>query len=461
MRSHKNGLLQLFFPSATRAILGLLAALFLSPSLAQTVTVPDSAFQRFMVATTGTGKQTIGFGTTGTPVISPGVPSLATNGGPNLNFTRSGTISNPAGNPLPITATGAVPKATLGPLILKAAKLLPALSVGVALYDLFNELGFNATKNPDGTLSVQKTDPEACTTAPCYEYWASQLGGTPVWSPTASQACIPLLASINSNYPGHYLLGIDTQTNPLYGFQYKLCQINHPSYGLNNFALNQRSVSPSSSSYIQSTEQEFIDAVAARSVWPNTSKLPQAIAQAQSQTGEALLYDPATMTFTGPATSTGPTSTTTNADGTTTTKNTTYNHNYAGDTVTTTNVTTTTNNNPITNQTTITTTTETPATDQKKSDCEMTPDAIGCQIIKFDTPAGEIPKSNRTVTFAPDAAFSGVGSCPADKSITTSNGQIVLSYAQTCDALSSFVRPVILLMAGFFAVMLVAGGLKQ
>jgi len=129
-----------------------------------------------------------------------------------------------------------------------------------------------------------------------------------------------------------------------------------------------------------------------------------------------------------------------------------------------TNITTTTIINNTTN-TVITTNTKT--TDNKQPDtkdpetsdlCKDNPDILACQTL--DTPDGTIPKSNKNISYTEESIF-GFGSCPADRYLTLqTNGRTlkVTDWARSCDAISTYFRPLLLVMAAFVAWMILVPG---
>jgi len=413
-----------------------LCAVFGSQVAHAAVEVPDSAFQRFMVEASGVGKQTISFGSNGTPVLSPGVPTLSTNGGSGVAFARSGTILNPAGEKLAINATGKLAALSIGPLIARAAGLLSpvagALVAGVGIYDFYKEMGYTPVQNPDGTLAVTKQSST--------KEWYKNPGG---WMASPDDFCHSVGSFFNQNSA---LPGPDAETETIkctYSVNGATQYINAP-------------IRTTVTGNSPATQQQFIDDVAAKSGWPSTSQITKAIAEAQKIANESLLYDPASMTFTGPATSTGKTTTTTNPDGSTTTTTTNYNHTYEGAKVTTGAVTTTTNNNPVTNTTTTTVTTTTPDTPQK-TDCELDPEAIGCKHL--DVPTDKVPTKEETITWAEENLGFGPGACPSPYQFSVMQTLYPKTYtidlAQFCSTMSSVVRPLVILfslLAAFFIV---------
>ena len=196
---------------------------------------------------------------------------------------------------------------------------------------------------------------------------------------------------------------------------------------------------------------------------PDPNILPELL----NKGGELNLPNPI---VSGPASVPGPsetsTSETTNPDGTkstvTTTKTTDKKFSTSGNTITNTSTTTnttvttcgatgacTTTNNS--NSTVITK----PVEEQEEQDqCEKNPDSLAC--AETDTPEEEIPKATKELTYSEDTMFSGGGSCPADKVMTLHTGQTVKvwDWQQGCSWIVTYVRPILLVVASYIAVMM-------
>lgn len=425
------------------------------------VVAQDSAFARFMSTTVGAGQETISFGSNGTPVLSPSSANLQVNGGV-VHASRTGAIKLPSGQPLPITATAKVGGATMGALIKKALPLVPVLGTGVALYDLAKELGFVPTKNPDGSVTVQQNDPNVCTAAPCYNYRAVN-SGNPLRS-TPDLACKAVTT--------YYAMAVvsASATSPT------VCRIGVMQSGsltYYNDAIFPYSVAPSPPALLPSSDTALADAIANKIGWPDSSAVAKALDQAQRVTGDSIPTEGVDVS--GPPSVTGPKTVTTQpiTNGTReTTKQTNYNCTYLdgatvmdGGTVACTEQTTTTDKDTVTDQqtqqTTVTTTqtsqTTAPADTaaqkpQEVSDpCETNPDRAGCATL--DTPEGEIPKVTSTFNYQYEDLNLGNGSCPAPQTVHTSNGDYTIDIGLYCDAISTYVRPVVILfgmLAAFF-----------
>lgn len=172
-----------------------------------------------------------------------------------------------------------------------------------------------------------------------------------------------------------------------------------------------------------------------------------------------------TPTVTGPATTPGTSETKTEnkSDGSTVTTTTTTTNNYKteGDTITKTNTTTNTVVNTCNAQGACTTETSSNVTvnpdspDKPEEDqCKKNPDSLAC--AETDTPEEEIPKATKELTYSEDTMFSGGGSCPADKVMTLHTGQTVKvwDWQQGCSWIVTYVRPILLVVASYIAVMM-------
>lgn len=271
-------------------------------------------------------------------------------------------LPTPGGQSIPIGVSGTIAKPSVAAAIGRfARKALPVLSVGSALYDLGNELGY-ALDNSGGTLVVQKPSPGlVCTTAPCFQYRGNFLANRP-WDYNPVSAC-----QTHSSLSGASYIGIYGSGASVY------CQNSSTT-----FQLLSQPAPPQVPTYTPSTVQEFTDAIAARSGWPSSSALARATVDAINS-GEALQVDPATVT--GPATSPGASSQTVNNTANETTTNTvTHHHTYAGPSITTTTVT----NSVTTNNTTGAVTNSSTTTQEVVQPSPSSPD----EPAPFEMPCG-------------------------------------------------------------------------
>lgn len=190
----------------------------------------------------------------------------------------------------------------------------------------------------------------------------------------------------------------------------------------------------------------------------NTHTLDQSLVKAILQTGTAIQVDDDAVTVTGPASVTTGTSTTTGPTGTSTTKSNTP-ITYEGNKITIGPTTTTTTNVDVGGDTTTTTTVvqnDTPEDDT--SECEKSPDSLGC--AELDTPEQEIPRDTEDVTLDTANQFGG-GACVPDVTFNFSSGHggsATWSMQTPCDMIASYVRPMVILLCTFGALMIILPG---
>lgn len=327
-----------------------------------------------------------------------------------------------------VVPTSASTAAALGRF---ARKALPVLGTAVALRDLIDELGF---QSPDG-VTWQKRDPSICTVAPCYEYqgFAGMNGTVQPWRSSLSQACND---SIGRSWAGVPVASA-VPVAPSY------CNLTLTNGQTHLWQAGQRTATPSSSNIVPATEDEFADAIASQSGWPSSSAISRALAEA-ADAGEK---PDGPVTVTGPATSLGPKTTSTDSSGNVTERQTVYNYTYNGGNISyTTTVITTINGTQ--------TTTETTEGEPPDSDCDGV-NTVGCADL--DTPETEIPKSTKNLTYAPEDLGLGGGSCPAPIPLNTSRGNWSLDLAPYCTATTTYVRPMVILVAMFIAYLIMTG----
>lgn len=396
---------------------------------------------------TNTGGTTTFGGTTVGPGNLGGATFSNTPTGP-VYATSGGKVYLPGGKVLDVTGRAPLSPSAYGRAIARAAsRLAPAAVAGSAIWGLLDDLGF--VKDADG---LKREDLTICTVAPCYEYQGfAGMNGTPhPWRASLSQACND---SIGRSWAGVPVASV-VPVAPIY------CDLTLTNGQTHLWQAAQRSVSPSSSNVVPATEDDLADAIASQSGWPSGSKIGDAIKEAIEQ-GETLPV-PAPSEITGPSSLPGPSvtsqKTTRDAQGNATgvtniTTNTTYNFNYGPNTVTTTTVVTTTTTNP--DGTTETTTDEKQDEEEPRDACEDTPDLITCG--KLDTPETEVPKTSKNLTYAPEELGLGAGACPAPIALNTSRGNWSLDLTPYCTATTTYVRPMVILVAMFLAYLIMTG----
>lgn len=304
-----------------KPMLALALALAGGGTFAQSVQVADSAFQRFLINTTGVGQQTIGFTGSGQPVPQFSGGALAGDGGSGLRASGSAVLRNPAGGQIPVSLSARVPPQVLASFARRAVPLLGAAYLASDLYDLVQEYGFDLQPSGVG-FSVVKSDPAVCSVAPCVQY-SYQRG---LFRSSRQSACLDL----------------NPHPQASSGFSYSFngsCAVVGPGVNSSLEPPSEQSVPPSPPSFVPSSLNEFEAAVASDSSVPLSSSAARAIEEARR-----LLNEPIPLTqpeVSGPVSSPGATSTTTKPDGSTVTITQTFNHTYNGPTISTTTTTTT------------------------------------------------------------------------------------------------------------------------
>lgn len=102
--------------------------------------------------------------------------------------------------------------------------------------------------------------------------------------------------------------------------------------------------------------------------------------------------------------------------------------------------------------------TETATTKDDSDLCKTNPDILACSKPELDTPDGEIPKTQKEITFTPENPF-GDGNCPADVYYTLHSGQSlkVWNWAVTCQY-SLPIRALVIGLSTFAAFLIVMPG---
>lgn len=99
-----------------------------------------------------------------------------------------------------------------------------------------------------------------------------------------------------------------------------------------------------------------------------------------------------------------------------------------------------------------------PAEEQDKSLCEKHPDILACSKPELDIPDGEIPKVTKQITYAEEGGFGG-GSCPSNVYANLHGKQtMVYEWTRTCSVVSTYIRPIILLLGAMGALFILIPG---
>lgn len=300
---------------------GVLFALLASPVFAatpqelQTIANWDRAMMnlKFNAALIGATSSPIALRTPATSfgnlTLAPTIPSST-----ELVLRSKGNL-RVAGSPLVIDVEAKLVKPSLlGALGRFAGKVLPFLSTGVALYDLAEELNFEASNDPAGgpaTFKKEEPGDQLCS-------WSSNNTTNTATSCDPSLACMGEAGYSASMQPPIKIGG----TVGVVGLKYTCNWIRE---------ITLTSITVTEPRTVQATLQEFLDAVAASSAAMNGAKMANLIRDIIAS-GEPIATESPTVS--GPASTPGPTSTTQNPDGSTTTTTTTNNYSYAGDQIT-------------------------------------------------------------------------------------------------------------------------------
>lgn len=138
--------------------------------------------------------------------------------------------------------------------------LFVAIVAGSAVYSWYNDSGFSI--GSDGAW--KKTDPSACTVAPCYEFSQSYAGSNVPWFRSRAEACAYGLGWYLYGYPTTYSAPAGTDTAPA-------CTWSSAGGG-NTFSIQNRSAAPETGVVVPASSAEF---EAALSPKPIPSGLPQ------------------------------------------------------------------------------------------------------------------------------------------------------------------------------------------
>lgn len=369
-------------------------------------------------------------------VVSAGVVYASQ---PSTVRTLAGAVAPLVVRAAPVAGAigGAVATCLANPLCLVATAAAAAL--------VANEIGYKFD-NTTGTPVVTKKDSAVCSAAPCYDYQIDYNGGT-IHGSTPMIAC-----QAWADYHNAHLF---TGTS-VYSATTSYCTVsrngNVQPYSWNRVA----SVSPSAPVYKPSTVTEFATAIGAKTDWANDSKLPALVDKIVKTVPQSIgLQVPS---VTGPTSIAGVPTVVTKADGSKVTTTRGTNFGYVGPRVdmTETTIEQATNIGGTTTTTSTTTSAATP-----DSACATNSNGAGCQADEFDVPSDEIPKTNKTITFAAEnLGFSG-GSCPSDVTKVIAGKTVKLvDWVSNCNYLTTYAKPMILAAATFAALMIIFMGGK-
>lgn len=322
--------------SFIKTMLALALALAGGGTFAQSVAVQDSAFQRFLINTTGVGQQTVGFSGSGVPVPQTAGHTLAPDGSPNLRASATGILRNQAGGQIPVGLVGRVTPAVVARFIARATPLLGAAIIASDVADFASEQGFTLGFS-DGSVTVSKPSDNACQDTPCREYYRSGVSlaafGRGYYNITS--ACLREIQRITNSDFSYQLVSASGSGCTVASF-YRGSFAGNAGLAFQSDSAPAGTVSPTT---VPSSLSEFETYILQGNPYPVSSSVAEAILEARQLLNEPIpLAQPE---VTGPASSPGSTSTTTKPDGSTVTITQTFNHTYNGPNISTTTTTTT------------------------------------------------------------------------------------------------------------------------
>lgn len=388
------------------------------------------------------------------------------------------------GGALAVTAARTVTMSSvaLGALELAGKAAFP-IAVGMTLYDLYKGSGLR--RGPSGDLEydagTQPTDQQVT------EYWI----GSAVSASDPANAC--------ENYRT-YLQNNDGSTSctPTGGCKVNIFQgiLVYNSYNvpickisrLDAFtgAMIQEKYRYEAIAKQTTTQKKCgtgetrLDGLCVTDVWVNATQVPDSnklsnlqkaitalglgsVLEKLLSTGQSV--QGSAVTVSGPASQTMPpeTSVTQSPSGNiSTTNNTTYNYTYKGDTISyTTNTQTTTVTTSPDGTSKTETKNQTKIPDPVPSTlCDIIPDALSCMKAGTVPDAPAVP--SKDVPLSMDKVnFGGQGSCPPPITFTAYGGTYAIPWTGFCDALVTWVRPVVLVVSIATAAIVFIGGLKS
>ena len=434
-----------------RGFLALCALYCVQVGAVESVRAPG--FDRFMALTTASGAQTINFSSGSavlTDVHSTGskVGNLGafadSGGGKGLELRGSGKLGLPAGKSLPFTATAKISAAGIakaGALAFSALGGWPGLAAigAIGLLDWYQAAGI--VEAPGGGLG--EVDPSVCSVGPCF-IWAvpAGIGGWSGYSPADACSKVPTASGPAWQNPeGQWYCPTPKQ----YG-------------GTSWWLMYSAPIDPvPGGGVLPLTTAEAEAKLSAVPAYPNA--LSDLYNAAQSVDVENVVVSvPASVD--GPITVTEVPA----KDGQlakTITTATVWDCLGVMETVSCTEKKTTTEQKagvdpdtslPWAPSVTTETTSEPKAPERVDDPCLTNPTRVGCAVL--DVPDGDIPKKTVNVDFTPEDLGLGDGSCPAPIGFDVATGHYELNLASWCDAVTTWVRPLVVSIATLMAFMI-------
>lgn len=460
------------------------------------------AFDSFVQTTFG-NKNTVTFGSNGTPLVSSSAPlGTPTVGAMGFTKTNEGVFLESLGKAnvpgrtqqLPISAKLKLTAPIIGKALFRGAAILAGANTlyqaGNELYDIWNGYGYKPC--PDGSIGMCYND------ATPGQQWRYFRSGTRDYSGLSfTSVCNQFRDAVIASRPGSVVVSPPTisgtpvyPSNPKYGdtafFPNVSCNFSVSDKWPNGDLKDPAGIAYSDSfdAVLEPYNEELLkpvdlakvmaDSIARQSGWPDsvTLALQKSLQnpQVQAEIAADIMADPSLKPVVTTQTSTV-------GDPKVTTR--TYTD-TAGDPITETKtetITVTTTNNIINynistvtntvNNTTGETKTQTEQTIQEEKEpidvelCKKNPDIIACKKIEFDTPEGEIPRQTFDLTYQEETFLDG-GACPADVYVLAGGQQVkAIDWQSHCGMISSYVRPLVILLSGFIALLILIPGGRE
>lgn len=433
----------------------LLAAALVVPfaSWGQTLTPAQSssAFGALTVSTPSPGVYSVVNSSSGVPMSDATAATLAVGTTAALYMVQSGALQTAWGKVPNIRVVQNIPIAKFAPVLKKALPLVPVLGVGIALYDLAKELGFEISKtSPSAPLVITKQNPTTYLWYSTY-YW----GSLQVRAADQAGACVAAGRTVGG-------------TNA-YG---SWCSDNSTPALVPNSSL--------AGTWSPTTEEVFSQAVASKTVWPSNSSIAKAVADALPLTGESVKGEQVTVT--GPASTpisseSSVTQTATGSKKVTKDKNIVCSYGLAlannpgsllceEQIVTSEQLTTV---DPVTKAATVSPsvvvstdtskeTADTTAVDAAKAECVLNPNSLMCSSMGVVPVSDALSKTTKAVSVVSQTFASG-GSCPSPLPFSVAGHSYSVSYQPLCDRLY-ILRVLFIALGGFLAAFILADSFK-
>lgn len=290
-----------------------------------------------------------------------------------------------------------------------------------------------------------------------FEYKEQNEGFSIPWAKTKQLACEAHAARTYGGPSGNYYTCHNAGVHP--NFQVALRYPNGSIINIQDRLYGRRTdPSPPSTEPVPIPDAELEDKLTA------ANPTPEVLKELADKGGQAPDPDPAdTPKVQNPVQSQDKTTTKTNPDGSTETTVCRTSGTVVGDNLKLTEQCTITARDPAGNTTSTTTTDTDDAAPQAGTEqsmfCTLFPDILAC--AKFGEADEQVPTSTRNVTFAEENLFGG-GTCPTDQTFTFKGSTIpITNYAQACDLLQTYVRPLAILLAFFTGLMIIARGMPE